>query len=167
MKQLLPTLLAFMSLCTLMEVVFGDPLPVSSLWEGKPIQYLSVTTAQLCGLLVGIIMLKRNSETKWQKATIAVSIALIMSYAIGIVIWTLGYLSGILIHNPVNPFFNASTHPLGPVILLLPEFIGTGIGTIIIRRLLSIRWKTAFASMAAAMLTSFLVGMLIVNIYLT
>ncbi len=136
---------------------------MEGLWEGKPIQYLSVIAAELCGLLAGVAILVHNPQNRWQKATVTVSVVLIVSYAIGVVIWTAGYLSGILIYNPLNPFFNASPHPLASTILLLPEFIGTAVGTVIIHKLQETRWKTAFITMAAAMLTSLAVGMLIAN----
>jgi hypothetical protein len=166
MRYLLLATLGFLSVCSFVGVVFADPLPWDSLWEGKPIQYFSIIAAEFYGLLLGAVILTQYHQIRWQKATITMSIALIISYVIGITIWTLGYQAGILIYNPVNPFFNASTHPLGTTILLLPEFIGIIIGTIIIHANQKVEWKTAFITMTAAMLTSLLVGILIANIYL-
>jgi uncharacterized protein (DUF2062 family) len=75
-------------------------------------------------------------------------------------------MAGVLVYNPINPFFNYSSHPLGILVLLLPEFIGTIIGAFLIHLNLKIEWKKALAAMAVAMLTSFIIGLLIVNIYL-
>lgn len=129
-------------------------------------QYGLIVAAEFCGLLAGTAILSSNDKIRWQKATITTAIALIISYAIGVTIWTLGYMAGILIYDPVNPFFNASSHPLGAVILLLPEFVGTVVGTIMIRLRLKVKWKTALITMASAMIVSFLVGIAIVSIYL-
>jgi hypothetical protein len=61
---------------------------------------------------------------------------------------------------------NYSPHPLGWVVLILPEFVGTAIGTVLIRVSEKSSWKISFFAMAAAMVTSFLVGMLLANVYL-
>jgi len=128
-------------------------------------QYLTIITAEFCGLLVGTVVLVKNCQKQWRKAMITMLIALITSYAIGIAIWATGYLAGILVFSPVNPFFNAALYPLSPIILLLPEFVGTLIGAIIIRAHQKVEWKTSFATMTSAMLASFLVGFFIPNIY--
>jgi hypothetical protein len=163
LKYLLPAMTAFLLICMVVGVAFCNPIPWDSLWEGKPIQYLSVIAAEICGLLAGVATLAQIPQTRWSKATIAVSIAQTVSYTIGLFIWTLGYLAGILIYNPINPFFNVSLHPLGLAVLLLPEFIGTALGTIIIKKLIGTSWRTALIAMIDAMLVSFLVGMLIAN----
>ncbi len=165
-KYLLLATLAFLSILSFVCVVFADPIPWKPPWEGKPIQYGIIIAAEFCGFLAGTALLSSNGQIRWQKATVTMAIALIISYAIGVTIWTLGYVAGILIYNPVNPFFNASSHPLGTIVLLLPEFIGTVIGTIIIHLRLRVKWKKALITMASAMIVSFLVGMAIVSIYL-
>lgn len=156
----------FLSVCSLVSVVSANPLPFDSLWAGKPIQYASIILAEFCGLVAGTSILTYNRKTRWQKAAITVLIALVTSYGIGLAIWTLGYALGILIYDPINPFFNFSPHPLGPVVLLLPELIGTAIGTILIHANQKVSWRIALLTMMATMLTSFLVGIVIANIYL-
>jgi hypothetical protein len=151
-------------LASLTSTAYADPLPWNQS-EGKPIQYLSIIVAELCGLAAGTAVLKSKTQIRWPKTTTIILIALVVSYAIGLSIWTLGSLTGILIYNPINPFFNAYQNPLGPIILLLPEFIGTVIGTAIIRLTLKVSWKLALATMAVAMLVSFLVGTAIAAIY--
>lgn len=165
-KHLLLAALAFLSVLSFVGVAFADPIPWEPPWEGKPMQYGLIIAAEFCGLLAGTAILSSNGQIRWQKVTVTMAIALIISYAIGITIWTLGYMAGVLIYNPANPFFNASSHPLGTVILLLPEFIGTIIGTIVIHLRLRVEWKTALITMVSAMIVSFLVGIAIVNIYL-
>jgi len=157
---------AFLFLCGSVGVVLANPLPMDSLWEGKPIQYLSIIFAEFCGLLAGVSVLSYKVESRWRKAAFSVLIAIIVSYAIGIIIWSWAHAAGLLLYNPINPFFNYSPHPFGSVILLLPEFIGTAIGTVLIHVNEKSSWKTSFFTMFATMLTSFLVGMLIANIYL-
>jgi hypothetical protein len=165
-RYLLLVVLAFLTIFSFAGVAFADPIPWEPPLEGKPIQSVLIVAAEFCGLLAGTAMLCNNGQIRWQKATMTMAIALIISYAIGITIWSLGYMSGFVIHNTVNPFFNASSHPLGTVILLLPELFGTIVGTIIIRLKLGVEWKTALITMASAMIVSFLVGMAIVYIYL-
>jgi len=157
--------LAFLSICSLASAAFGNPIPWDLPWEGKPIQYFGIVVAEFCGLLAGTAVLTHNRQTRWRKAAIIILVALITSYAIGIGIWALGYIAGILVFSPVNPLFNTSLYPLGPVILLLPEFVGTIIGAIIIRANQKVEWKTALVTMTAVMLTSFLVSFFMSNIY--
>jgi len=147
-------------------VVFANPLPMDSLWEGKPIQYLSVVFAEFCGLLAGVSVLSYKVESKWRRAAFNVLIAIVVSYAIGVAVWSWAHAAGLLLYSPVNPFLNYSPYPLGWVVLMLPEFVGTAIGTVLIRVSEKSSWKTSFFTMVAAMVTSFLVGMLLVNIYL-
>ena len=150
----------------LVGVVFANPLPMDSLWEGKPIQYLSVVFAEFCGLLAGVSVLSYKVESKWRRAAFNVLVAIVVSYAIGVAVWSWAHAAGLLLYNPINPFLNYSPYPLGWVVLLLPEFVGTAIGTVLIRVSEKAGWKTSFFTMAAAMVTSFLVGMLLANVYL-
>ena len=161
MKHLLLTVLAFFLAWSFVGVVSGNPIPWEPPWEGSLIQYFSIIAAEFCGLLAGVAVLVRNPQIRWQKATITVSTALIISYAYGLIIWTLGYSAGFFMYNSISPFFIFFTSPLGLIVLLLPEFIGTASGTVVIQRLQKINWKTAFKAMTAAMLTSFLLGWLI------
>lgn len=165
LKCLLLTVLAFLSICSFVNAVLANPIPWEfdpweSLSNRNPAEYFSIITAEFCGLVVGTAILTYNRQTQWQKATITVLIALITSYIIGITVWTLGYRTGILIYNPMN------SHPSSLIVLLLPEFIGAIIGTIIIRANQKVEWKIALITMTTAMLTSFLIGILLANIYL-
>jgi len=160
-KHPLLPVLAFLFALSFVGVVSGNPIPWQPPWEGNPIEYFSIIATEFCGLLAGVAVLVHNPQTQWQKATVTVSIALIISYAYGLIIWTLGYSAGFFMYSSISPFFVFFTSPLGLVVFLLPEFIGTASGTIVIQRLQKINWKAAFKAMTAAMLTSFLLGMLI------
>jgi len=165
-KFCLFAVVGFLFVFGLVDVVFANPLPMDSLWEGEPIQYLSVVFSEFSGLLVGASVLSYKAESKWRRAAFNVLIAIVVSYAIGVVIWSWAHATGLLLYSPFNPFLNYSPHPLGWVVLMLPEFIGTAIGTVLIRVSEKSSWKTSFFTMAAAMVTSFLVGILLVSIYL-
>jgi len=86
-------------------------------------------------------------------------IALTASYTLAITLWILAFQTGILTPNYSNPQTTA--------ILLLPEIIGTLLGTVIIQKLQKTNWKTAITTMTAAMLTSLLISILLANTYLT
>lgn len=162
--------LLFLTTCTVLlafsfvDIVFANPIPFEPM--GSPLQYASIVLAEVCGLFVGTAVIIQSGQTDWRRGASIMSVCLIVSYAIGIVIWSFGYMTGILVYNSINPFFNYSSHPLGIAVLLLPEFVGTIIGTVLIHLNLKIEWKKALAAMVVAMLTSFLIGLLIVNIYL-
>lgn len=163
-KHLLLAMLALLSFCSLVDVVFGNPIP----WDPSPenfVQCFTIVVAEFCGLVVGTAVFTYNRQIEWRKPVMTILIALIISYAVGIIIWGMGYLAGVLVFSPVNPFFIVPSYYLSPVILLLPEFIGTVLGAIIIRANQKVKWKTAFTTMTATMLTSFLVGFLMLAVY--
>lgn len=172
MKYPLIAILAFFIACNLLAIAFSNPIPSRPIWELRVGPYVSIIISELCGLLLGTIVLVHNTQLRRWEATTAVFIALAISYVIGVVIWTAGFLEGILISNsvsnPANPFplFNPSQHLLGLTVLLFPEVLGTAVGTMIIRVRLKVGWKRALASMAIAMLTSFSVNILIINLSL-
>jgi len=162
--------LLFLTTCTLLlafsfvDVAFANPIPLEPI--GSPLQYVLIVFAEVCGLFVGTAVLIQSGQADWRRSASIMSVSLIVSYAIGIAIWSFGYIAGIFVYNSINPLFNYSSHPLSIVVLLLPEFVGTIIGTILIHLNLKIEWKKALGAMAAAMFTSFLIGLLIANIYL-
>jgi len=169
LKYVLGVILALFAACSTVAIAFSNPSPSMPIWEFRVGPYVSIIISEVCGLLLGTIVLVHKAQLgNWEAAT-AVFIALVVSYVIGVVIWTAGFLEGILISNPVsnpaNPFplLNPSQHLLGITILLLPEFLGTAVGTVIIRLRLKVRWKRALASMATAMLTAFSVNILIIS----
>jgi len=148
------------------RLAFANPLPMDSLWEGKPIQYLSIVFAEFCGLLAGVCVLSYRNEGRWFKGALVLLVALVVSYVIGVVIWSLARAAGILLSNPINPFLSYSTHPLGSFVLIAPEFIGTGIGTALIHAKQKLSWRKSLLTMVVAMLTSLLVGFWIATMYL-
>jgi len=79
-----------------------------------------------------------------------------------------GYLAGFFMYNSISPFFLFSNYVSGLTILLLLEFNGVAICTVIIERLQKIQRKTAFIAMTAAILINFALGWLtaIIFIYL-
>jgi len=163
LKYGLFTVLAFVSVFSIVGVVFGNPIPWdpwNSLLNLDPLQYFYIIIAEFCSLIVGTSILVHNHQTQLYKAASTMLIALIVSFALGIAIWTLGYLV-LGIHNQTNPDL------LGSIILLLPEFIGIVVGSVIIQKLLRASWKTAFITMTTAMLTSFLFSILMANVYLS
>jgi len=154
-ENLLFALLVLLSVCSIVGIVFANPIPWDPwgyLWNLDTMQYFSITVAEFCGLVVGTFILIHNRRTRWQKAAVTMLMASISSFVLGIVIWTLGYRTGILVHNLMNP------SPLGTLILSLPEVLGVVVGTIIIHVCEKVEWKMAIVAMTAAMLTSFLIG---------
>jgi hypothetical protein len=157
-------MLALLSFCSLVNVVFGNPIPWDP-WQGNPIQCFTIVVAEFCGLIARTAVFARYRKARWRKAMLTILVALVVSYVVGIAIWVLGYLAGIIVFSPVNPLFNASLYPFGTMILLLPEFVGTIIGAIIIRANQKVEWKMALITMTVAMSTSFLVGFFLPGIY--
>jgi hypothetical protein len=147
-------------------VVFANPIPMEPFGSGTIIQYLAIVLAEVCGLVAGTGVLSRNGQIHWRKAAVITSLALIVSYTLGLAIWAFGHASGVLVYNSVPPLFGSFSGPVGALVFLLPELLGTIVGTILIRFYLRVEWKLAFIAMACAMLASFLVGLLIANIYL-
>jgi hypothetical protein len=150
LKHGLFTVLAFVSFFSIVGVVFGNPIPWdpgSSLLNLDPIQYFFIVIAEFCSLVVGTSILVHKCKAQWHRAAITTLVALIASFAIGIIIWT-------------------NLNPANLVVLLMPEFTGVAVGTLIIQKAIKTIWKTAFITMTAAMLTSFLFSILIANVYL-
>jgi len=161
-KCLLQAIITFLLTCCFIGVVFGNPIPwdpVESFLHLDPIQYFSIIVSEFCGLVVGIAILVHLHQAQWQKATLTMLIALTASYTLAITLWILAFQTGILTPNYSNPQTTA--------ILLLPEIIGTLLGTVIIQKLQKTNWKTAITTMTAAMLTSLLISILLANTYLT
>jgi len=165
LKHFVLAMLTVSAVLCFVDVVFANPIPMEPLGSSGPMQYLAIIVAEACGLLAGTAILIKGSQTYWRKTAVIMASALIVSYTIGMIVWASGYIMGILIYNPNSPFFSFSD-PLGIVFLLLPEFIGTVIGAVLIHLNLKVSWKMAFFAMAVAMLASFLVGLLIANIFL-
>lgn len=146
---------------------FANPVPINpEPIPGTPIEYAIIFVAELFGLIVGVGVLTHNRQTKWQKAVVTMTIALVTSYVSGIAIWVAGYAADVSLYNPLVLPPNGSPNLLGLIIILLPEFVGTSIGGIIIHAKQRMGWRTALGTMGLAMLTSLLAGSLLVTIYL-
>lgn len=157
MRRLLFAAIAVLFVFGLVGVVLANPVPWDpwdSFFGWEPLQYFQVVVAEFCALVVGTGLLVYKNEAGWQKAGATLAFALIISYVLGILVWTLGYRMGVLGDFAGNLGF------LGLMILVLPEFIGTIVGTIIIHVVQRVHWKTAFIVMAVAMLTSIVIGLL-------
>jgi hypothetical protein len=151
----------------------GNPLPTRPHWELRVGPYVSILISELCALVGGTLILAYNTPLRSWDAARVLFIALAVSYVLGVIIWTAGFLEGILVANPrylypANPFLlvNASLPLLGVAILMLPEFLGTAVGTTIIRMRLATPWTRALAAMAFAMAISIVVNMLIISLSL-
>ncbi len=165
--------LTFFIACSMVAIGLSNPMPTRPHWELRIGPYVSIVISELCALLGGTLVLKHNTQLRRWEAAKAVLIALAVSYILGVIIWTVGFLEGILVANPryfypANPFLlvNPSLPLLGVAILLLPEFLGIAVGATIIRLRLKVGWKRAFASMSYAMVTSIVVNMLIIGLSL-
>jgi uncharacterized membrane protein YbjE (DUF340 family) len=155
LRRLLLTLIAFLLACGFVGVAFANPIPVDPLgwfFGLDPLQYFQIVVAEFCALVVGTAMLVHWREMKWQKATALLGVALAVSYVLGIFVWTVGYRMGVLAFSPSDPSFS------GLMYLLFPEFIGTTIGTVMIRLTQKILWVRALIVMTCAMLTSLVLG---------
>jgi hypothetical protein len=137
------------------SVAFANPIPWDPLGEFfglDPLQYFQIVVAEFCALVTGTAMLVHLGKVRWQRAAVLLGAALTVSYVLGILVWTLGYRMGVLVSYPPEPGF------FGLMTLLLPEFIGTTIGTVLIRLVQKIQWVKAFIAMGGAMLTSLVLG---------
>jgi hypothetical protein len=154
-RRLLPALIAFLWACGFVSVAFANPIPWDPLGEVlglDPLQYFQVIVAEFCALVVGTAMLVHWGEVRWQRAAVLLSVALVVSYVLGILVWTLGYRIGVFAFYPSDPSF------LGLMILVFPEFIGTAVGTVTIRIAQKTQWVKALVVMTSAMLTSLVLG---------
>ena len=148
-------LFSFFVLCSFMSVAYANPIPFDP-WTSwlrlDLIVYVSIIIAEFCGLIVGTAILTHYKKARWQKASIIILIALLVSYALGIILWSSSYQAGIITYDFT---------PLGVIMLWLPEFVGTAIGSIIIKRLQKTTWKMAIITMSAAMIASLLISLLL------
>jgi len=159
LRRLLLATIGFLSACGLVGIVFANPIPgdpLGSFFGLDPLQYFQIVVAEFCALVVGTTILIYGNEMKWQRAGALLGVALIVSYVLGILVWTLGYRMGVLVYYPSDPSF------LGLMVLVLPEFIGTAVGTVIIHVVRRVRWMKALIVMTGAMLTSLALGLLFV-----
>jgi uncharacterized membrane protein YbjE (DUF340 family) len=137
------------------NVAFANPIPwdpLGSFFGLDPLQYFQIIVAEFCALVVGTAMLVHWREMKWQRAAALLGVPLVVSYFLGILVWTLGYRTGVFTYNPSDPSF------LGLMFLLVPEFIGTTVGTVMIRVTQKLLWVRALIVMTSAMLTSLVLG---------
>jgi len=158
-KYIPHVIVTFLLFCCFIDFAFGNPIPWDPweyFWNLELIQYFSIIISQFCGLVVGTAILKSKHQDRWLKGALTMLIALMASYILGIVTWTLAYRAGILTYDYSNP--------ITILVLLLPEVIGTILGAVIIHIIRKTHWKTALIAMVAAMVTSFLVNLLLGSI---
>jgi Na+-transporting NADH:ubiquinone oxidoreductase subunit NqrD len=139
-------------ICSSVDVAFANPVPWSpynSFLNLEPLEYVSIIVAEFCGIVVGMRILIHSEGTRWRKAAVVMLIASLASYFLGIAVWTLSYRSGILDYRAVM------------VVMLLPELFGTVVGSVVIHMIAKVGWKISTIAMAAAMFTSFLIGLLL------
>lgn len=155
LRRLLLALIGFLLVCGFVRVALANPIPwdpLGSFFGLDPLQYFQIIVAEFCALVVGTAMLVHWREVKWQRAAALLGVALVVSYVLGILVWTLGYRMGVLAFYPSDPSF------FGLMVLLFPEFFGTTVGTVMIRVVQKVRWVRALVVMTAAMLTSLVLG---------
>jgi hypothetical protein len=141
--------------CGFVSVVFANPIPWDPLGEVlglDPVQYFQIVVAEFCALVVGTAMLVHWGGVRWQRAAGLLSVVLVVSYVLGILVWTFGYRTGVFAFYPSDPGF------LGLMVLLFPEFIGALVGTVMIRVAQKTQWTRALIVMTSAMLTSLVLG---------
>jgi len=152
-RRLLLALIGFLLACGFVSLAFANPIPwdpLGSFFGLDPLQYFQTVVAEFCALVVGTAMLVHWREVKWQRAAVLLGVALVVSYVLGILVWTVGYRMGVFAYHPSDPGF------LG--FLLFPEFIGTVVGTVLIRVAQKMLWVRALIVMTSAMLTSLALG---------
>jgi len=155
LRRLLLATIGFLSACGLVGIVFANPIPwdpLGSFFGLDPLQYFQIVVAEFCALVVGTTILIHGNEMRWQRAGALLGVALIVSYVLGILVWTLGYRMGVLVYYPSDPSF------VGLMVLVVPEFIGTVVGTVMIRVVQKVQWIKALIVMTGAMLTSLVLG---------
>jgi len=139
-------------ICSSLSVALANPVPwnpYNSFLNLEPLEYVSIIVAEFCGIVVGMRILIHSGGIRWRKAAVVMLFASLASYFLGIAFWTLSYRSGILDDRAVM------------VVVLLPELFGTVIGSAVIHMIAKVRWKISTIAMAAAMFTSFLIGLLL------
>jgi len=154
-RRLLLALIGFLWACGFVSVAFANPIPWDPLGEVlglDPLQYFQIVVAEFCALVVGTTMLVHWGGAKWQRAALLLSVVLVVSYVLGILVWTLGYRMGVFTYYPSDPSF------LGLMVLVFPEFIGTAVGTVMIRVAQKMLWVRSLIVMTSAMLTSLVLG---------
>jgi len=137
------------------NVAFANPIPwdpLGSFFGLDPLQYFQIVMAEFCALVIGTAMLVHWGEAKWQRAAALLGVALVVSYVLGILVWTLGYRMGVLTYSPSSASLD------GLMILVMPEFIGTVVGTVMIRVVQKMLWVRALIVMTSTMLTSLVLG---------
>jgi hypothetical protein len=157
LRRLLLALIGFTLFLGFVNAASANPIPwdpLGSFFGLDPLQYFQIVVAEFCALVVGTALLVRWREMKWQRAAALLGVALLVSYFLGILVWTVGYRTGALAFNPSDPSF------LGLMTLLFPEFIGTVVGTVMFRVVQKMVWIRALVVMSAAMLTSLMLGIM-------
>ena len=88
---------------------------------------------------------------------------MIVSYVIGIAFWASGSLAKIPFYAHLVVSSENQPQFLGLIVTLLPEFVGTVVGGVMIRIRQSVGWVTAIGTMVLAMLTSWILGSLMIT----
>lgn len=155
LRRLLLALIGLLWACGFVSVAFANPIPwdpLGSFFGLDPLQYFQIVVAEFCALVVGTAVLVHWGEVRWQRAAALLGVALVVSYVLGILVWTLGYRMGVFAYVPSDPGF------FGLMVLLFPEFLGTIVGTVVIRVAQKMLWVRALIVMTSAMLTSLVLG---------
>jgi hypothetical protein len=154
-RRVLLALVGFLWAWGFVSVVFANPIPWDPLGEVlglNPLQYFQIVVAEFCALVVGAAILVHWGGVRWQRAVVLLSVVLVVSYVLGILVWTLGYRMGVFVFYPSDPSFS------GLMVLVFPEFVGTAVGTVMIRIAQKTQWVRAFMAMISAMLTSLMLS---------
>jgi len=109
--------------------------------------------AQIIGFIVGTSVLVFGAREEGGRVVRTIIFTMIISYLPSYLIWTTTFNSGLL--SGITPVWQAV------VVTLIPEVLGTALGTVFIKKTLDLKWKMALFGMGALMLSSLIAGQLL------
>lgn len=148
----LSTMSLFFAIWVSIPQVRANPAPVFEPKVVMPDPFVFFV-AEICGLIVGASILIFGAEQTVERVVKTLILTMGLSYLLAYVIWSMIFDSGII--------FNSSMVSQEILIVLIPEVLGTAIGTLLIKKALEVRWTWALFSMSALMITSLFVAQLL------
>jgi hypothetical protein len=109
---------------------------------------IAFIVAEIFGFIVGTSILYFATREDGQKVILAVILAMTASYAAASILWQTVSSSGLLSGSYPSVLQDV-------VFILIPEILGTALGTVLIRKILDTRWALAFLAMGTLMVTSY------------
>jgi len=142
----------FFAICLTITQVRANPAPVFKPKVVMPNPFVFVI-AEISGLIVGSIILIFGAGQTSQRVVETLILAMGVSYLLAYIIWSVIFASNIV--------FDSSTIPQEILVVLIPEILGTAIGTLLIKKILQVRWMWALISMTALMITSLFIAQIL------